>query len=780
MRIQSMMFARATARLSLPGLTAGPGAPASFAAGARLAPCGRYAGRLVEFVGSALLLALFALPAPARAQTVTISSLTASPASVQPGQSVVFTATMTASQNLSNYPVLFSLVPPGAPASTKTTQQLFLGTFTAGASLTEAFGWTVPAGTTAGTYTMYVAVYNPAYTVTYAQTSTALTITAASAAAAPTDMEPPVVSGTAQVGDVLTSTTGTWTGATSFAYQWAGNGTKIAGATAATYTPVSSDAGHTLTSTVTATGSSGATASATSAPTVPIVAASSPSASNGVAFTALHTYFMSPTGSDSNNGLTAATAWATPNHAVNCGDVIIAAAGSYGPFQGNWGTVSNCPSTSGGIDGTGGIYFATVLCGGSYVGASEITTKAPTSGNTEAFQVSNSNWAVEGWYVNTSGHGRAFESYACTYAGGIKHHVAFINDISADNLLAAGTNDCGQDEGSTSVPSPVGTDYFAVVGMIAQNSAQDPICLAAIDVVSPGVLDTKSGTHYFLYGNFSYANTNPPCQSESDIEGYMFDTFSGHNSVYTGVIANNIGYDSDRMCIQIFDSRTGSTAANYKMNNNTCYRDNLHINTDWIDGEINLNVASGSVMWALTITNNIAYQPLSTPLTGTGHIAAWVYFPDFGYSGTMTNGGSGTQNFYLADQSTCYRTVCDSTKSAQSETSGLLGTDTYSTPSFTNTTDLLANQVGVPNCDAFVNTTECMGWNANTKTLTTPSVISDLVPTASGTAGKGYQPTTTCAANADYPTWLKGIVYLQWNGSNLTENGDLVTKPCNM
>ena len=34
-----------------------------------------------------------------------------------------------------------------------------------------------------------------------------------------------------------------------------------------------------------------------------------------------------------------------------------------------------------------------------------------------------------------------------------------------------------------------------------------------------------------------------------------------------------------------------------------------------------------------------------------------------------------------------------------------------------------------------------MGWNANTSTLTTPSIISDLVPTASGTSGKGYQIT---------------------------------------
>jgi hypothetical protein len=74
-----------------------------------------------------------------------------------------------------------------------------------------------------------------------------------------------------------------------------------------------------------------------------------------------------------------------------------------------------------------------------------------------------------------------------------------------------------------------------------------------------------------------------------------------------------------------------------------------------------------------------------------------------------------------------------------------------------------------------------MGWNAATRKLTTPSVISDLVPTAGGTSGKGFQlPSVTCAANSDYPTWLKGIVYLHWNGSSITENSDLVTKPCKM
>ena len=110
--------------------------------------------------------------------------------------------------------------------------------------------------------------------------SAALTIAAATvgsgagATTYPVLLQFPVVSGTAQVGKVLTSTTGTWTGATSFTYQWSGNKVWIPGATAATYIPVASDVGHTLTSTVVATGSPGAKSSATSAATVPIVAAS--------------------------------------------------------------------------------------------------------------------------------------------------------------------------------------------------------------------------------------------------------------------------------------------------------------------------------------------------------------------------------------------------------------------------------------------------------------------------------------------------------------------------
>ena len=102
----------------------------------------------------------------------------------------------------------------------------------------------------------------------------------------------------------------------------------------------------------------------TQAEAITVTNVSSGNPSGSVAFTALNIRYMSPTGSDSANGLTPGTAWASPNHPMNCGDVIIAAPGAYRTSGiGNFGTVSSCPSTSGGIDGTGGIYFAVLLCG---------------------------------------------------------------------------------------------------------------------------------------------------------------------------------------------------------------------------------------------------------------------------------------------------------------------------------------------------------------------------------------------------------------------------------
>jgi hypothetical protein len=77
----------------------------------------------------------------------------------------------------------------------------------------------------------------------------------------------PVISGTSQIDETLSVTTGTWTNSpTSYSYQWKRNGSDILGATSSTYQTKIEDGSTTLTCTVTATNASGS-ASATSAGT---------------------------------------------------------------------------------------------------------------------------------------------------------------------------------------------------------------------------------------------------------------------------------------------------------------------------------------------------------------------------------------------------------------------------------------------------------------------------------------------------------------------------------
>ena len=88
----------------------------------------------------------------------------------------------------------------------------------------------------------------------------------------------PVVSGTAQQGQTLSATTGTWTAypVAAYAYQWqqcdasGGRCAAISMATASSYVPVPGDAGHTLVATVTAT-NPGAAAVAASTPTAVVL-----------------------------------------------------------------------------------------------------------------------------------------------------------------------------------------------------------------------------------------------------------------------------------------------------------------------------------------------------------------------------------------------------------------------------------------------------------------------------------------------------------------------------
>ncbi len=100
--------------------------------------------------------------------------------------------------------------------------------------------------------------------------------------AAPTNTGAPTISGSAAVGSTLTATNGTWSGTVAgYAYAWqrcdtaGGNCTTIDGATGQTYELGTTDAGHTLRVTVTASNDGGST-SAQSNPTGVVSATSLP------------------------------------------------------------------------------------------------------------------------------------------------------------------------------------------------------------------------------------------------------------------------------------------------------------------------------------------------------------------------------------------------------------------------------------------------------------------------------------------------------------------------
>jgi hypothetical protein len=146
------------------------------------------------------------------------------------------------------------------------------------ATVTLAYQWlragTAIPGATAATYKLVAADGGKALTAkvtgtkpgftTVAKTSTATAAITSVLTATPT----PTISGTVKVGQTLTAKPGTWAPATvTLKYQWLRGTTAISGATAATYKPVTADAGATLTVKVTGSKAGHVTVAKTSAAT---------------------------------------------------------------------------------------------------------------------------------------------------------------------------------------------------------------------------------------------------------------------------------------------------------------------------------------------------------------------------------------------------------------------------------------------------------------------------------------------------------------------------------
>ena len=255
-------------------------------------------------------------------------------------------------------------------------------------------------------------------------------------------------------------------------------------------------------------------------------------------------YYLSPTGSDSNSGMTPAAAWLSPNHAVNCGDTIIAAASnsySYANFGfGKWGTV-NCAA---------GNNVAWLTC--ATFDACKINFSASLQ---PGMEVSASYWGVQGWEIDgTKATGPCFEAWPWT----TWNHIIFANNIA---------NGCGLSGFSTSNSGSANSiDYIAIVGNIAYNSAGGTYyCGSGISVYEPIASDSLPGTHIYIAGNFSYANFDGACSGSgaTDGEGINLDTFDGSQGgtpLYTQqtVVDNNILIGNGGPGLELFNNYQGS------------------------------------------------------------------------------------------------------------------------------------------------------------------------------------------------------------------------------
>jgi hypothetical protein len=513
-------------------------------------------------------------------------------------------------------------------------------------------------------------------------------------------------------------------------------------------------------------------------------------------FTALHIYYISRTGNDKNAGTSPLRPWATPNHALRCGDVIIAEAGNYGGWRsGEWGAVSNCPSTSGGIDGTGGIHFAVVLCAGPNLGACNLN-----GGGAEAIRIDKSDWAVEGFNgtQNTDANGGCFEAENDTVE---QKYAGFINDIASTcDLNGFGASGGGGPPGSNSF------DYIAAVGVVSFNAANSisPYCGSGISF-APGNADNGTGTHIFIDGYFGAYNSNASGARQctvsgngsfphSDGEGIIFDSYGDGYTVggFAKQVAleNAVIWHSGNACVEVFpQGNPGTDRAQYVIFNVTCYANNQDPLAFCAGAELFLNSIHPSGAGSYNITNNIFESTLltcggaarATPIrrafalaTGGDAGANTV----FGALIAENNGAPGFPAVRVQGNYIWQSHPPTSTTVGPPNTLVYLngvrnspwnyGTNTNNDAGLASPASLFSSS---PDCSSYSNVTDCM--------LTGYHLYVDVKPTLAPTT-MGYQPPGACAPDAYYPAWLKGIVYLHWNGSVITENTGLVNKPCGM
>jgi hypothetical protein len=418
------------------------------------------------------------------------------------------------------------------------------------------------------------------------------------------------------------------------------------------------------------------------------------------------TYYLATAaggGSDAHNGTSLTTPWLTPNHALNCGDQIIAAA-SASYAQANFGSSQWGPVTCSGHG------VAWLIC--ATFDACKIN-----STNNNGLMVTASHWGVQGWEVTASaGQAICFSAFPTTASANLQD-IVFANDI-ANGCYGAGFQPVNN--------GGAGVDYFATVADIAYNASRQSVeCGSGITIYYPTQTDTLPGTHIFVSQTFTWGNVDPnPCAGSvpTDGEGVIFDTWNGNAYAAQGVMENNIAF---------FNGSSGfrvdiSTLAPIFIVNNTAYGDNrgTGMNSQWC-GEITSQQSTNVAEF-----NNIARTNLAT---GCGS------FPNYAY---YLAGPDGTNQVYsnMGYSAAGYNNTTFGGIGFSFGVGNIFGID----PSFVSAP---SSAPGPPNCSGASSVINCMA-----------PIIADFVAKAPQAAGMGYQPVSN-TPNSDpfFPQWLCNV-----------------------
>jgi hypothetical protein len=426
------------------------------------------------------------------------------------------------------------------------------------------------------------------------------------------------------------------------------------------------------------------------------------------------TYYLAPAGnggSDSNSGTSANVPWLTPNHAVKCGDVILAApstayvATNFRPNR--WGVVT-CAS---------GNNVAWLKC--QVFDACKITINS-TGHN--AMTPTQSYWGIQGWEVSapTVSGNQCFEAFPPNSSTTV-HHIIFANNIA---------NGCGDGAFTTGANGNAGVDYLAIIGNIAFDAAQDNAeCYSGIDVFFPANYDTLPGTHIYIAGNFSWGNVDAnPCAggAPTDGQGIFLDTVNGLKYKGQIVIDNNISVFNGGSAIQTFENTGGSPNAPIYIRHNTTYGNEA--------GGINASPCAEiklSSSLSTTVTANLV-QTASASACNVGGAAQ----PYYALGVVSPDSSDVLKNNYL------YSPAGNNTAGGGAGFSYGPANITGSNPNFSHPV-----KPPPPSCGSFATVPACMA-----------TVVADFAPNTPAAAPYGYQaPSNAQTSDPLFPQWLCNV-----------------------